>query len=263
MRLRAQGKISRKIIPLIDENRLITEIRAITGALPEAGLAVKHHWHASDSTAPASHQCREQSRFIDASQTMLELGHPTTASIFLGILTHADNRVENNRITRFGKNLSELPPGRHALALILFAKVPETSENARRDLNKHILSCNRLDGVMARMASGRIWFRFSQQALARGLTLDAIGSHILARMQADHHRYETTEIMFVVGDRDHIERLRPLAEKQARARSDHYQRVLTEKMTCETGLDCDQCPETETCSVLRQAVAAAHKKAGG
>ena len=193
----------------------------------------------------------------------MELGHPTSASIFIGVLTDKDGLIENNRITRIGIPLSELPPGRHALALILFATPHKISERVRRNLNKHVLSCNRLGGVMARMASGRIWLRFSQAALTNGVTLNAVGSHILRQIHAGPDRYESAEVLFVVGNRNPVERLRPVAEKQAQARSERYQRALVEKMACETGLDCDQCPETETCKVLRKAVAAARKKNEG
>jgi CO dehydrogenase/acetyl-CoA synthase beta subunit len=176
------------------------------------------------------------------------------------VLTDKDYRIENNRITCLGKPLSELPPGRHALALILFVKVSEINERVRRDLNTHVLSCNRLGGVMARMASGRIWLRISQTALTNGLTLDTVGSHILRQIHTDPDRYESAEVMFVVGNQNQVEHLRPVAEEQAQARSERYQYALAEKMACETGLDCDQCPEAETCKVLRKAVAATRKK---
>ncbi len=164
--------------------------------------------------------------------------------VFEAELTDKDGLIENNRITRLGAPLSALPSGRHALALILLAKPHEISECARRNLNKHVLACNQLGGVMARMTSGRSWLRFSQAALTNGVTLNAVGSHILRQLHADPDRYESAEMMVVVGNRNHVERWRPVAEKQAQARSDRYQSALVEKMACETGLDCDQRPGT-------------------
>ena len=246
---------------MYNEHHFIADIREITDTLIQTGLPVHRRRFPATLADTEPRKRYDRSNFIDASQTVLELGHPTTSSIFIGIVTDHDALFEPDRVTILGKPISELPPGRHSLALILFVKVAETDERARRNLNQHILSCNRLGGIMVRLASGRIWFRFSQKAVAKGLTLDGIGRHILGEIHADHQRCEAAEVMFVVGDRADIECLRPVVEKQAQDRNDHYQSALVEKMACETGLDCEQCPETETCKVLRKAVAEVRKKA--
>lgn len=246
---------------MYDERHFITDIREIAATLAQEGLSVQSRFYAAAGTGIEESNGNDRNAFIDASHTVLELGHPTSSSIFLGFVTGENDLIEDNRVTVLGKPLAELSPGRHSLALILMAKAIEVNEGARRDLNKHILSCNRLGGIMARVSSGRIWMRFSREALAGGLSLDTVGRHILGQMKAVGDRYETAEVMFAVGDRDHIERLRPVAENQAQERNHRYQSALVEKMACETGLDCDQCPETETCNVLKKAVAVKRKKA--
>lgn len=242
---------------MYDEHHFIADVSEILDTLAHEGMSVQRRLYPGGGTGIDRSTGNDEKVFIDASRTVLELGHPTTSSIFLGFVTGENDLIEDNRVTVYGRALAELPPGRHSLALIVLAKTGEANESGRRGLNKHVLSCNRHDGVMVRMSSGRIWLRFSGEALKDGLTLHTVGRHILGHIKAGNGNYEAAEIIFVVGDRGPVERLRPVAEKQVQQHNDRYQSALVEKMTCETGLDCDQCPETETCKVLRRAVAVA------
>ncbi len=244
---------------IFNQGYFIEQIRKIEAALVKDGV------DRQVSSAPAkgrkSSDPARQSGFITAAATGLELGHPASASIFMGIATDQDDLVQDDRVATLGKPLSELSAGRHSLALILLTSAAKVTETLRRDLNKHILSCNRLNGVMVRMASGRIWLRLGAQAIAAGLTLDTIGRHIITHIKTNGHGHQNVEVIFVAGDRNLVERLKPVARQQAQERSDRYREALVEQMACETGLDCTDCPENETCNVLREAVVAARQKA--
>lgn len=245
---------------MYDERHFITDIWHIVNKMVQEGISVQTFRSPSRQIDLDALESGDPQDFISASQTALELGHPTSSSIFMGMATGQDNFIKDSHVTILGKPIPDLPPGRHSIALILFLKVTEVSEGACRDLNKYILSCNGLGGVMVRMSSGKIWLRFTSEGLKRGLTLEALGRHIIKQIKDDGDRCEATEVMFVIGERNHIERLRPVVEKQTKVRSDFYRAVMAEKMACETGLDCGDCDENETCKVLRKAVGVARQK---
>jgi CO dehydrogenase/acetyl-CoA synthase beta subunit len=146
------------------------------------------------------------------------------------------------------------------LACIVLAKVLEAGEGTRQALFRTILSINLLSGVMVRMSSGRIWLRFSREAVGLGLTLEAIGMHLLSELKKERDRFEQVEVIFIVTGQDGVERLGPLADRIAEERRSRYNAALVEKMECETGLDCEECPESETCNVLKGAVAVAQNR---
>jgi CO dehydrogenase/acetyl-CoA synthase beta subunit len=174
--------------------------------------------------------------------------------------TERGDLIREDRVTVLGKDLDDLPQGRHSLAFILIAKALETGEPLRQALLRHILSINRLEGVMARMSSGRIWIRFSREAVGCGLTLETIGMHLISALKEEGDRFEKVEVILIVADQDLINKLRPLADKIADERHTRYHNALVEKMECETGLDCEECPESETCKILKDAVAVARKR---
>ena len=114
--------------------------------------------------------------------------------------------------------------------------------------------------VMARMSSGRIWLRFSREAINLGLTLETIGMHVLSELKKERDRFEKVEVIVIVTEKDRINMLRPVADGVTEERAIRYRAALVEKMECETGLDCEECPETETCKILKDAVAVARRK---
>ncbi len=244
---------------MLNQDYFIAQIREIEAALAKEGAGLQVSSAPAGGTASTAGA--PQTGFITANTVGLELGHPATASIFMGMVTDQEDLIQDGRVVTIGKPLSELPAGRHSLSLILLTSAAKVTETLRRDLSKHVLSANRIDGVMVRMTSGRIWLRLKADAMADGLTLNTIGQHIITHIKTNGHGHKKAEVIFTAGERERVERFKPVAQRQARERSDRYREELIDKMACETGLDCTDCPENATCDVLREAVAAARRKA--
>lgn len=240
------------------DDRLIEELKKVLTDIEVEGLAVKSRQvhPVFESTNLLVDGINET--IITAANTAIELGHPTCTSLCLCMLTERQDLVTDCRVTLFGRELQELPPGRHPFALIVFAEANEASESSRRALLRKILSC-RLKGTSVRMSSGKIWIRFSQEALVYPLKLTDLGWLLLSELK-EQSGFEKIEIALVVAGEDYIKRLKPVAEGLAEERNLRYKTALVEKMECETGLDCEVCSETETCQVLKDAVPIAKRK---
>lgn len=251
---------AREMIALQGDDHHIDELKRIIDEMVKEGLTVKNRQCPRAFKATGNLKANDRDTFINAANMLVELGHPATVSICLGLITERDDLVHENRITILGKNLGALSPGRHPLAFIVLAKVLEAGEGTRQALFRNILSINLLSGVMARMSSGRIWLRFSREAVSQGLTLETIGMHFLSELKKERNRFEQVEVIFIVAGQDSVKRLGSLAERIAEERRSRYNTALVERMECETGLDCDECPESETCKVLKDAIAVARKR---
>ena len=202
----------------------------------------------------------DRNAFIGASDTLLELGHPAMVSICLGMVTERDGLIRENRVSVLGKELGELSPGRHSVAFLVLAETHDVKESTRRNLLGSLLSLNRISGVMARMSGGRLWLRLSRDAMVSGLSLETMGLLILRELKKDPDRFQKAEVILTASEKEAIDCLRNIADEMAEERSNRYREALVERMACETGLDCEECPESETCQVLKDAVVVAAKK---
>jgi len=242
------------------DDRFIEDLKAIMFDLETEGLAVRRQ-QLNPFFEPANILIDgNKETIITAANTIIELGHPTCTSLCLCMLTEREDLVADCRVTLFGQELQELLPGRYPFAFIVFAKAKEAIESNRHVLLRKMLSCDRLKGTILRISSGKIWIRFSQEALAHSLTLTDLGWLLLSELKKERSRFEKIEIGLVVAGEEQIKRLKPVADSLAEERNLLYRTALVEKMECETGLDCEVCPETETCKVLKDAVAIVRRK---
>lgn len=238
----------------------ILEIKAIEEKLSKKGLAIKRCQFPSDFDQEKLLKKEDREGMILATDTVIELGHPATASYLIIMITQQNGVVSENKVTVIGYDLQELSPGRHSFALIMLAKSNESSEKERKVLLSSLSRCDHLTGCMVRITSGKIWIRFSQEALDKGITLETVGRFLFADLNKNKDKVEKAEIILIVAGKDEIDMLMPVADGLAEERSKRYRAALAEKMACETGLDCDECPETETCQVLKDAVAISKRK---
>jgi len=243
-----------------DDGRFITEVKMVTDTLEMEGVAARRFQiplGCEDEDSPRGDDSRT---IIGAANTVLELGHPSTTSICLGMITEREDLVAGDGVVVMGDELYELPPGRHSFALIVLSKVVEATESSRRALSRKLSVCDRLSGVMARVALGKIWIRISQEALDRDVTLKVIGYQLLSEIRKEQETFGKTEVILIAAEKNHIEKLRPVTEKLARETRERYKTEIKERGECENGLDCDDCPENEICQILKDAVAVSRKK---
>jgi CO dehydrogenase/acetyl-CoA synthase beta subunit len=244
---------------LCNDDRFIKESKNVINRLKKKGLAVKDRRFPSLFEPTGILKESDRDAFIGASDTVMELGHPATASICLGMVTEKDGLIRENRVSVLGKDLGDLPPGRHPVAFLVLAEGHDVTESTRRILLRSLFSLSRISGVMTRMTGGKLWLRLNRGAMDSGLTLEAMGVLILMELKKDPDRFRKAEVILVAAEKEAIDSLRDIAERMTEERSNRYREALVEKMECETGLDCDECPESETCKVLKDAVVAAEK----
>jgi CO dehydrogenase/acetyl-CoA synthase beta subunit len=244
---------------MLDHDRFILECRAIAEKLSREGLEVRRFQVPPETPFAVTLKGDNRCAIIGAADTAVELGHPITASFCLGLVTERKDLIAEGQVAVIGQELEELLPGRHSFALIVLAQVANPGEAATRAVMTSIYSLDLLAGCMVRIASNRIWIRISQEALDRRLTLKDMGAFLLSELKK--HGF-AAEIILLTGTTEQVSEIRSVAEEMAEERSIRYGEALVEKMACETGLDCDDCPETDTCRILKNAVAVKKRKRG-
>ena len=247
-----------------DEDIFIEEVKIIIDGLQKEGVESKRYpftrvFQAEDLLKGGN----SGGVIVGAGNTLIELGHPVTASVCLGMVTKRDDLVADNSVTVVGKELQELPKGRYSFACLVLAKVIEADESCRRALVRKMSSCDSLAGCMARVLSDRIWVRVSDEALNRGISLGIIGWHLISELKKEKHRFDKVEVIYVISEKDHINRLRPVADRLAENKVVKYKAKYSKREDCDSPLDCEECPEFLTCQVFREAAVIARRKRKG
>lgn len=245
-----------------DKDVFIEEVKMIVDGLEKEGIGSKrYHFPRAFQTLDLLKSNNPGGVIVGAGDTLIELGHPITASVCLGMITKRDDLVADDRVTVFGGELQELPKGRYSFALVVLAKVVEVNESCRYALSRKMSSCDSLVGCMARVLSDRIWVRVSEEALNCGISLGIMGWHLISELKKEKDRFNKVEVIYLVSEeKEHVNRLRPVAKKLAESKIARYKAELGKREGCESVLDCKECPEFVTCQVFKDAVVIARKK---
>jgi len=250
-----------EVYDLSDEDVLIEEVKIILDGLEKQGIGSKrYHFPRAFQATDLLKDSNSGGVIVGAADTLIELGHPVTASVCLGMITKRDNLVADDCVTVVGKELQELPKGRHSFACLVLAKVTEANESCRHALAKKMSSCDSLAGCMARVLSDRIWVRVSEEALNRGISLGIIGWHLISELKKEKDGLNKVEVIYIVSEKDHVNRLRPVADRLAEGKITRYKAKFSKREGCDSVLDCEECPEFFTCQVFKDAVVIARKK---
>jgi CO dehydrogenase/acetyl-CoA synthase beta subunit len=249
---------------LSDDDVFIEEVKIILDGLEKAGIKAKrYHFSPNFQATDLLKSSKPGGIIVDAGDNLIELGHPVTASVCLGMITKRDGLVADDCIMVVGKELQELPKGRYSFALVVLAKVIEADESCRHTLARKMSSCDSLAGCMARVLSDRIWVRVSEEALNRGISLGTIGWHLISELKKEKNEFNKVEVIFVVSEKDHVNRLRPVADRLAENRNIRYKAKYSKREDCNSVLDCEECPDFLTCQVFKEAVVIARRKRNG
>ena len=238
-----------------DEDIFIEEVKIILDELLKEGVGSKRYPFTSVFQAEDLLKGdNSEGVIVGGGDTLIELGHPITASVCLGMVTTRDDLVADDLVMVVGKELQELPKGRYSFACLVLAKVMEADESCRRVLARRMTSCDSLVGCMARVLSDRIWVRVSDEALNRGISLGIIGWHLISELKKEKDRFNKVEVIYVVSEKDHINRLREVADKLAENKTIKYKAKYIKREDCDSVLDCEDCPDFVTCQVFKDAV---------
>ena len=198
-----------------DDEIFIRVTNGIVKTLTQEGVASIEYLYAG------SLQCRDmlKSAFpnglpVDASDRVMELGHPPSESIGLVLLTQQPELVVDGRVTVLGSELGDQPAGRYSFVFIVKAELSELNDESRDRLAGMLSVFNDFAGCLACAESGRIWMRLSAEALSHGVSLSVMGGYALSELRK-LNGVRAAEVLFVVADRGIVERFRPVADGYA------------------------------------------------
>lgn len=186
----------------------------------------------------------------------VELGHPSTASQALVLLSHRPELVRDGRISIVGPDLDAMEEGgRHPFAqvVMLSVKPGETPDPFETDNTQYLM--HRLSGYMVRSVPGRLWVRISKAGRAAGLTLRTVGSALIAAYTNDFEAIEGAEVVFVTSSADDVNALSQISTEVNILSGRHKKLALgvDGEVECQD-LNCDTCDEQPVCDSLRDIV---------
>ncbi len=186
----------------------------------------------------------------------LELGHPSTASQVIVLLSHQPGLVRSGRISIVGPDLDEMEAGgRHPFAqvVMLAVKPDQTPDPFEIDNTQYLM--HRLPGYMVRSVPGRLWVRVSKAGRTAGLTLETVGSALIAAYTGDFEGIEGAEIVFVTSSADDVNALSQISTEVNILAGRHKKLALgmDGEVECQD-LNCDTCDEQPVCDSLRDIV---------
>lgn len=191
-----------------------------------------------------------------ASDTAVELGHPTTASRVLLLTTTRRELVEPRAVTRIGPDFDQSPPGeRRPIAQVVLVALRPGANPDPFELDSAQFLINRLPGYMVRSIPGRLWVRVGKRAVAAGLSLDTVARALCCAYEQDFDDVEAVEILFVTSCASDVEALAPVVLEAEVIRGRHKKLAISPDgdLDCNE-LTCDTCDEKPVCDDLREVV---------
>ncbi|MBW2408942.1 MAG: hypothetical protein JRF72_04025, partial [Deltaproteobacteria bacterium] len=133
---------------------------------------------------------------ILARDVAVELGHPSTASSAIVLITQKPQCLVNGQISVVGPDLHEMD----RKVINPFAQVVMLSINKDNPPNPFHLGntqylFHRLPGYMVRSVPGRLWVRISNKGMQKGMRLTTVGSALIAAYTNDFAAVESIEIV--------------------------------------------------------------------
>lgn len=193
---------------------------------------------------------------ILAEDVAIELGHPSTASQSIILITFQQELIQHGLISVVGPDFDEMGNSdRHPFAQVVMLVVRPGGVPDPFEMENTQFLTNRLPGYMVRSVPGRLWVRISKHGRASGLTLKTIGSSLISAYSKDFEGIEGAEIVFVTSSKDDVEALSQVAVEANILSGRHKKLILgmDGEIKC-TDLDCEDCEEKPVCDGLRDIV---------
>ncbi len=189
-----------------------------------------------------------------AEETAVELGHPSTASLSVVLISSEAGLVEQGRISIVGPDLDRMD-GSHPFAQVVMLAVGRDRVPDPFEVDNTQYLMHRLPGYMVRSVPGRLWARIGKKGRAAGLTLKIIGSALIAAYSGDFEGVEGVEVLFVTSSRADVEDLAQIAAEADILAGRHKKLALAVDGEVECiELDCESCEEKPVCDNLRDIV---------
>jgi len=246
--------------PLIRRLRTLLEQRAdrtVAGPAPMDAEALRGRFGFRDRE-------RGRAEIILGDEVALELGHPSTASRAVVLTTYDPACVHGNRVSVVGPDVAQMDPGRRiplGQAVILDLDPERLPDPFELDNTQFLM--NRLPGYMVRSVPGKLWVRISKKARADGMTLQTVGSALVAAYTAAFPGVRQAEAVFLTTSAEDVEELGRIAAEAGILAGRHKKLVLGVDGEVECmELDCEACDDKPVCDSLRDVVIKRRKSAG-
>lgn len=218
------------------------------GRRRERGEGVQHPMNSSPDASG-----RRRSVLVLSGDVAVELGHPSTVSQNVVLLTSAPGQVRHGTVWTLGPELGEMSRGERrpfAQVVLLQLRQGATIDPFRLETAQYLT--NRLEGYMVRSLPGRLWVRISQKARAAGLNLSTVGRELIRAYLEQFEAVEGVEVLLVTSSADEVKALAPLVTEAQILTGQHKRLTLDAEGELECVLDdCDSCNEKPVCDNLR------------
>lgn len=178
-----------------------------------------------------------------------ELGNPGATSHSMVLTTAEKDLIEDGRVRCMGPDLDQAADGARPYAQVVMLSHNSDNPPDPFDLETTQYLPNRLPGFMARTVPGRLWVRFSKEALRKGFRLHTLGSALIAAFRMDFPAVTSAEVLLATSE---VEQLDQVAAEFKVLSGQHRKLVLVEDgiYDCED-LNCDECDDKDVCDALR------------
>jgi CO dehydrogenase/acetyl-CoA synthase beta subunit len=174
-----------------------------------------------------------------------ELGRPGATSHAMVLTTTDKDLIEDGRVRCMGPDLDQA--GGDYAQVVMLEHNGDPPDPFDLETTQYLP--NRLPGFMARTVPGRLWVRFSKQALDGGFRLHTLGSALIAAFRMDFPALTGAEVLLATSG---VEQFDQVAAEFKVKSGQHRKLVLVEDgvYDCED-LNCDDCDDKDTCDALR------------
>ncbi|MFC1654623.1 hypothetical protein ACFL2F_02355 [Myxococcota bacterium] len=178
-----------------------------------------------------------------------ELGNPGATSHAMVLTTAKKDLIEDGRVRCVGPDLDQAADGTRSYAQVVMLSHNGATPPDPFDLETTQYLPNRLPGFMARTVPGRLWVRFSKEALDNGFRLHTLGSALIAAFRMDFPALTGAEVLLATSKVDQLDQV--AAEFKVLS-GQHRKLVLVEDgvYDCED-LNCEECDDKNVCDALR------------
>ena len=199
---------------------------------------------------------------ILSEDVFVELGHPSTASRSIVLITYDPDIIRHGRVSVAGPDLEDMPPqSRGPFAQVVMLAVDKNHVPDPFDLENTQYLMHRLPGYMVRSVPGRLWVRIGREQQAGGLNLHVIGSALADAYVRDFPGVIGVETLFVTSSDEDVQALDQVGAEARILSGQHKKLALGVDGSVEcTELDCDTCDQKPVCDNLRDVVVKRRKQ---
>lgn len=194
---------------------------------------------------------------VMSNDTAIELGHPSTESVYFLVWTEEKQTIKPGRVTLVGNDINNIKEVKSSFGEVILIRGHGFNEEntfdryLEMDLIKRRLN---LKGYMIRAVPQRMreWSRISKDAVKNGFSFKILGNEMIKKyMELEY--VDAVEIIFVTSENGELNKLKTLGEKATKSVQ------AMNKMLENLAYDCKACGFQDVCDEIGE-LRQMHKK---